>query len=98
MLKDDNYLDKPISYHKNNIRAWFVEPSNWENKKKLTYREVIKQIIKDKSLKFKIEETFSGNRLSDKKEKHYVVYLGTKRLREFPKEIYKAYQEVNHAN
>ena len=66
-----NMLDKEISYHKNNIRGWFVEPENWENNKRLTYRQVAEKIAKDKDLSLR---------------KHTVYYDG-KRLRPFPLKV-----------
>jgi len=88
-------LGEEISTHKNNIRNWFKEPANWENKKRLTYKEVAEKIAGDKDVTLKKEEIpiDTSKPLGKTKEK-YVAYYDGKRLREFPKEVYDYVQEI----
>lgn len=93
--KPIDVLSQEISAHKNNIRAWSREPENWDNKERLTYKEVAEQIAKDKDITFKKEsKPIDRNKpLSESKDTYYVEYDG-KKLREFPKEVYDYYRTI----
>jgi len=88
-------LNKPITANRNNIRAWFREPANWENKERLTYREVAEQISRDKDLIFKAEETpIDPSKPLGETKTTYYVELDGKKLREFSKAVYDYHQSL----
>jgi len=88
-------LDKPISSDKNNVRAWFVEPENWDNKQRLTHREVAEQIAEDKDIEFKEEKVpIDTNKPLGETKSAYTAYLDGKKLRSFPKEVYDLVQQL----
>jgi len=88
-------LNKPISSDRNNIRAWFVEPENWENKQRLTYRGVAEQIAGDKDIELKEEKVpIDTNKPLGETKNAYTAYLDGKKLRSFPKEVYDLVQQL----
>jgi len=94
--KSEKLLDKEISSHKGNIRDWFIEPENWGNKARLTYREVAKKIAKDKDIEIrKIDKPVDPSKPFGKTVSRHIAYYNGKQLREFPKEVYDLVQKIS---
>ena len=81
--KNHSILNREISKNSNNIRGFYKEPSNWDNKERLTWKELIdNNIIDGKDLKIK-------NKLNK-----YYIELDGKHLRNIPKSVYDYYQKT----
>jgi len=96
---DAEILDKVIPYHRNNIRNWFVEPSNWDNKARITYRQLIDKVIRDRATRIrKTNVLVDGTRPFGETIPKYSVYLeekkGWTKLIDLPDDVGKYYEDL----
>jgi len=93
--KSASILNKEIPADYHNIRAWFVEPGNWENKKRLPYRQVVENIIDDPDMEIKeVKFPVDNSRLFEKTYSKYFAFYDGKRGREFPEEVWEYYLKL----
>ncbi len=85
-------LDKTISRHHGNIRSFLKDvKGDFTTPNRITYREMVDVISKDKGLAVDIKETpIDPSKPLGKTTKNYIVKMDGKELRPIPKEVYDA--------
>ena len=90
----EGVIDKTISHHYGNIRSFLKDVrGSFTSSNRITYREMINVISKDKDLSVGAEEKpVDSSRPFGKTSIEYLVKLNGKKLRAIPKEVYDGVQ------